>query len=288
MGAGNTIRQGLRTLFMRRQKAATPGAGEAREEMRKFAIYPSLKGRAVLITGGASGIGAMFVEAFTEQGSRVVFLDISDAEGKALISRIGPTASIAPVCVHCDLTDSAALERCLKQIINDVGGAFDVVVNNAANDARHATPDVTPEFWDQCMAVNLKHQFFVSQAVIPGMMGKGRGVILNMSSISWMVPATGMAVYVASKAAIVGLTRTLAHEFGPHGIRVNCIVPGPIETARQLNHWGGDEVVNGIIGRQALKRLLQPEEVARLALFLAADDASGITNQSYIMDGGWV
>jgi NAD(P)-dependent dehydrogenase (short-subunit alcohol dehydrogenase family) len=257
------------------------------EQATQFATYPSLQGHVVLITGGASGIGEKLVEAFAQQGSRVVFLDIADEAAAALIDRLSATAEFAPVYLHCDLIDSVALMLCLKQIIARFGN-IDVVINNAGDDTRHTIEDVTPEFWDRCMAVNLKHQFFISQAVIPGMKWQGRGVILNMSSISWMIPSTGLPVYIASKAAIVGLTRTLAHELGPHGIRVNCILPGAIETARQRRNWYTEEYVNEVLSHQSIKRILQPDEVARLALFLAADDSSAITNQSYIVDGGWV
>jgi NAD(P)-dependent dehydrogenase (short-subunit alcohol dehydrogenase family) len=253
----------------------------------QFAKYPSLQDRVVLITGGASGIGEVLVEAFTLQGAQVVFLDIADEAASALIDRLSSNAAHIPAYVHCDLTDYAQLAEKLAGIIARFG-TIDVVINNAGDDTRHKTEDVTPEFWDRCTAVNLKHQFFVSQAVIPGMKWQGRGVILNMSSISWMIPSTGLPVYVASKAAIVGLTRTLAHELGPHGIRVNCILPGAIETARQRKNWYTEEYVNEILTHQSIKRMLQPDEVARLALFLAADDSSGITNQSYIVDGGWV
>jgi NAD(P)-dependent dehydrogenase (short-subunit alcohol dehydrogenase family) len=253
----------------------------------QFAKYPCLQDRVVLITGGASGIGEVLVDAFTLQGAQVIFLDIADEAAAALIDRLSPNATHTPHYVHCDLTDSAQLAEKLAEIIARFG-TIDVVINNAGDDTRHKTEDVTPEFWDRCMAVNLKHQFFVSQAVIPGMKWQGRGVILNMSSISWMIPSTGLPVYVASKAAIVGLTRTLAHELGPHGIRVNCILPGAIETARQRKNWYTEEYVNEVLSQQALKRLLQPEEVARLALFLAADDSSGITGQGLIVDAGWV
>ena len=253
----------------------------------QFAIYPSLQGRTVLISGGASGIGEKLVEAFAQQGAQVVFIDISDAAATALIDRLNESVTSTPVYFHCDLSDSAALERCLKQIV-DRFTTIDVIINNAGDDTRHATEDVTPEFWDRCIAVNLKHQFFATQAVIPGMKWQGRGVILNMSSISWMIPSIGLPVYIASKAAIVGLTKTLAHELGPHGIRVNCILPGAIETARQKRLWYTEEYVNEVLSNQALKRLLQPEDIARLALFLASDDASGITGQGMIVDGGWI
>ena len=221
------------------------------------------------------------------QGAQVVFIDIGDQAATHLVNRLTPAVALTPVYFHCDLADSAALEACLKQVIARFG-TIDVMINNAGDDTRHKTQDVTPEFWDRCIAINLKHQFFASQAVIPGMKWQGRGVILNMSSISWMIPSTGLPVYVASKAAIVGLTRTLAHELGPHGIRVNCILPGAIETARQRQLWYTEEYVAEVLNNQALKRLLQPEDVARLALFLSSDDASGITGQGVIVDAGWV
>jgi NAD(P)-dependent dehydrogenase (short-subunit alcohol dehydrogenase family) len=164
----------------------------------------------------------------------------------------------------------------------------DVLVNNAANDARHSVEEVTPEYWDRAMAVNLRHQFFVSQAVIPAMKKAGRGSIINLSSICWMIPSTGLPVYVTAKAAIVGLTRTLAHELGVDNIRVNCILPGAILTDRQEKLWFTETYKAEILRRQALKRMILPDEVARLALFLAADDSSAITSQSYVIDGGWV
>ena len=165
---------------------------------------------------------------------------------------------------------------------------MDVLVNNAANDARHTVEAVTPEYWDQSMAVNLKHQFFAIQAVIPAMKKAGRGSIINMSSISWMIPSVGLPVYITAKAAIVGLTRTLAHELGADNIRVNCVLPGAIFTERQKQLWFTEAYKAEILSRQALKRMISPEEVARLVLFLAADDSDAITNQSYVIDGGWV
>jgi len=251
-----------------------------------FATYPSLRERVVLITGGASGIGEKLVEAFVGQGSRVVFLDIQEEAGAALAARLAAEGA-APVFFRCDLSDSQELRRTLDAVLERVR-AVDVVVNNAGYDVRHATEEVTPELWDTLMAVNLKHQFFVTQAVVPGMKAKQHGSVINMSSISWMIPSTGLPVYIAAKAAIVGLPRTLAHELGAHNIRVNAILPGAIATERQKQLWYTDEYVAEILGRQAIKRLLEPEEVARLALFLAADDSSGITNQSYVIDGGWV
>jgi D-xylose 1-dehydrogenase len=251
-----------------------------------FASYPSLRGRVVIVSGGASGIGEGIVEAFAAQGSRVAFLDIQDQAAENLIARIAAKRHPAPTYHHCDVTDIDALQRCAQSVAMEFGG-IDVLVNNAANDTRHTIEEVTPEYWDQAIAVNLKHQFFLTQAVIPGMKDAGRGSIVNMSSISWMVPSIGLPVYIAAKAAISGLTRTLAHELGPHGIRVNCVMPGAIETERQKRLWYTDEYKANILARQALKLTIFPEDVARLVLFLAADDSRAITNQSCVIDGGW-
>jgi NAD(P)-dependent dehydrogenase (short-subunit alcohol dehydrogenase family) len=163
-----------------------------------------------------------------------------------------------------------------------------VLVNNAGNDSRHSIEEVTAEYWDQAIAVNLKHQFFVAQAIIPSMIKADGGSIVNMSSISWAIPSTGLPVYVTAKAPVVGLTRSLAHELGVHNIRVNCIMPGAIQTERQERLWFTESYKAEILTRQALKRIIRPAEVARLILFLAAEDSSGITNQSFVIDGGWI
>jgi NAD(P)-dependent dehydrogenase (short-subunit alcohol dehydrogenase family) len=252
----------------------------------KFASYPSLIGRNVLITGGASGIGEKLVEAFAAQSAQVIFLDIQEEAANRLIRGLEQQGFPRPIYFCCDLTDSLSLHNCLETVLNRFG-SVDVLINNAGNDARHVWEEVTPDSWDRCMAINLKQQFFVTQAVAPGMKQRGRGSIINVSSIAWTIPSTGLPVYVAAKAAIVGLTRTMAHELGPHGIRVNCIMPGAILTERQKKLWLTEAYIAEVLSRQALKRLLLPEEVARLALFLAADDSSGITNQSYVIDGGW-
>jgi D-xylose 1-dehydrogenase len=251
------------------------------------ARYPSLEGRVVLITGGASGIGESIVEHFARQGSRVAFFDIQDEAAHQLAARLDAEGCPKPHYVHCDLADLAALKDAVGKTLSSFG-TVDVLVNNAANDQRMKTEDVTPEFWEQAMAINLRPQFFMAQAVIPAMKSAGRGSIVNMSSIAWMVPSVGMPVYVAAKAAIVGLTKTLAHELGPEGIRVNCVLPGGIATERQQRLWYTPEYEAFMIGRQALKRTLYPQDVARLVLFLAADDSSAITNQSCIVDGGWM
>jgi D-xylose 1-dehydrogenase len=251
------------------------------------AIYPSLKGRVVLITGGASGIGEAIVEAFTRQNAKVAFLDLQKDPAEALIRRISEAGFPAPVFAQCDLTDVDASRVAVSRAV-DALGDIEVLVNNAGNDTRHSIDEVTSELWDQLIAVNLKQQFFMCQSVIPGMRRLGRGSIVNLSSIAWAIPSTNVPVYVTAKAAIVGMTRTLAHELGPHNIRVNCVMPGCIWTERQRRLWFTDAYKAQMLERQALKRLLQPDEVAKLILFLAADDSSAITNQTHVVDGGWV
>jgi NAD(P)-dependent dehydrogenase (short-subunit alcohol dehydrogenase family) len=252
-----------------------------------FATYPSLRDRLVIVTGGASGIGEAIVEAFAMQHARVVFLDIQQAMADTLIQRLAAAGGLAPTFFQCDLTDITALQTTMARILADFG-EIDVLVNNAGNDTRHTIAEVTSDSWDRAIAVNLKHQFFMSQAVIPGMRSRQRGCIVNMSSIGWTIPSTGMPVYVTAKAAVVGMTRTLAHELGRDNIRVNAIMPGAILTDRQKQLWFTPEYEAEILASQALKRMILPDEVARLILFLAADDSAAITNQSYIIDGGWV
>ena len=252
-----------------------------------FATYPSLRNRSVLISGGASGIGEALVEAFAAQGAQVSFLDIQDQAADALIELIATAGHTKPTYHHCDLTDIEALRSVTAQI-EHTHGTVDVLVNNAANDTRQRIEDITPEMWDAGMQVNLRHQFFLAQAVLPAMQRQQRGSIINLSSISWMIPSTGLPAYVTAKAAIVGLTRTLAHEVGKDNIRVNAVLPGAILTERQKRLWMTPEYTAEVMSRQALKRHLYADDVARTVLFLAADDSSAITNQSLIVDGGWV
>ncbi|WP_348262816.1 SDR family NAD(P)-dependent oxidoreductase [Telmatobacter sp. DSM 110680] len=254
---------------------------------RAYAHYPSLHDRAVIVTGGASGIGASIVTHFARQGAHVAFLDVQDDAARELIGSLTAEGVSKPHYFRCDLSDISALQDCVRKVVAELG-TVDVLVNNAANDQRHRTEDVTPEYWDASIAVNLKPQFFMIQAVLPAMKAAGRGSIINMSSISWMIPSTGVPVYIAAKAAIVGLTRTLAHELGPVGIRVNAVLPGAIATEKQRRLVYTPEYKAEIMASQALKRDILPEDVARLVLFLAADDSSAITNQSYVVDGGWV
>ncbi|CAM1501035.1 Fc.00g101970.m01.CDS01 [Cosmosporella sp. VM-42] len=258
-------------------------------ETQKFAIYPSLAGRVVVISGGATGIGASMVDEFSRQGSRVIILDILTEAASELIQKLVDTGvAHRPVFHRCDVTD---IDGCVRPVAANILADFpkiDAVINNAAADARGPTLDFTVEDWDKGLAVNLRHQFFLTQALLPGLIAAGSSSVVNMGSISWAIPATGLAPYIASKSAIVGLTKTLAHEFGPQGVRVNSIMPGAIATERQKREVQTPEYKALVLDRQALKRILQPAEVSRLALWLVADDSSGVTNQSIVIDAGWI
>ena len=253
----------------------------------QYARYPSLRDRVVLVTGGATGIGESIVRHFARHGSRVAFFDIQDEPARSLAEALAHEGCPRPEYLNCDLTDVAALKAAAAQVLAR-HGTVDVLVNNAANDQRHKTDDVTPEYWDQSLAINLRPQFFMIQAVAPAMKAAGRGSIINMSSISWMIPSTGLPVYIAAKAAIVGMTRTLAKELGPAGIRVNAVSPGAIATEKQKRLIYTPEYKAEIRAHQSLQCEIVPDDVARLVLFLAADDSRAITNQSYVIDGGWV
>jgi NAD(P)-dependent dehydrogenase (short-subunit alcohol dehydrogenase family) len=251
-----------------------------------MAVYPDLKDRVVLVTGGAGGIGAAVVEAFAAQGAAVGLLDRDAAAGERLAARLegeGRRAQFEAV----DLGDTAALRAAVARV-RDGLGPITVLVNNAGHDERHATPEVTPEYFDQRIATNLKHQFFASQAVLPDMQAAGGGSIICMGSISWMAGFGGMAIYTASKSAVLGLVKSLARDYGPEGIRVNSIAPGWIMTERQLTLWLTPEADAMRAERQCLKRRLVPQDIANMALFLASEDASAITGQSYVVDGGWI
>ncbi|WP_263358236.1 SDR family NAD(P)-dependent oxidoreductase [Acidicapsa ligni] len=257
------------------------------ESQAQYATYPSLKGCRVLISGGASGIGEAFVAAFAAQGAAVAFLDIQDQLAAELVARIAAAGHPVPIYLRCDMTDIKAVRAATAQAIESLNG-LDVLINNAGNDRRHAIEEVTPELWDQLMAVNLRHQFFITQAAIPALKQSGNASILNMSSIAWLIPSVGLPVYVTAKAAIVGMTHTLAHELGKDNIRVNAILPGAIVTDKQRKLVLTAEYSAEILASQAIKRHLVPDEVARLALFLASEDSSAITGQSHIIDGGWI
>ncbi len=256
-------------------------------ETERYARFPSLQGRVVIVSGGGSGIGAVMVEHFARQGARVAFLDVADEPSGQLVRELTAVVEHAPRYVHCDVTDIGALRNAFTEISAALG-TVTILVNNAASDDRHETAQITPDYWDERMAVNVRHHFFASQAVIDGMTAAGGGSIVNISSISWLIPSIHQAAYITAKAGIVGLTRTLARELGPASIRVNCVLPGAIMTERQRRLWVTPEYAAQIQRAQALKRDLVPADVARLVLFLAADDSSAMTGQSYIVDGGWV
>lgn len=251
-----------------------------------IATYPSLNGKTVLITGGGSGIGAAMVRRFAEQGCKVGFLDIADEPSTALVALL-TGAGHAVKYEHCDVTDISALQAVIAAIVTAYG-PIGVLVNNAAHDERHAWQDVTSAYWDERIAINIKHQFFAAQAVAPGMKELGGGSIINMGSTSWMIGSGGMACYTASKSAVLGLTRSLARDLGPDNIRVNSIAPGWIMTERQREKWLDDAGKEAIFRQQCLKRYLVEDDIARPALFFASDDAGACTNQSYIVDGGWI
>lgn len=251
------------------------------------ATYPSLEGRVVFITGGASGIGAAITEKFCEQAARVSFVDIDDASAEALIAAIGARGLDLPKYQHCDLRDIEALKASIERV-TAADGPVTVLVNNAANDDRHALDEVTPEYFDDRIAVNLRHQFFAVQAVRRSMADAGGGSIVNIGSVTWMIGQGGMPCYSAAKAAVVGLTRSLARDLGPDNIRVNSVLPGWILTQRQIDRWLTPESERELMARQCLKRKLTPAELARVVLFFAADDSGICTNQNYVADGGWV
>ena len=252
-----------------------------------YATYPSLADQVVLVTGGASGIGAATVEQFALQGARVAFLDIAEKPAVALIDDLAQRCRHAPTFYHCDLTNIESLQSAINAVSEQLG-APRVLINNAANDDRHRFEDVTAASWDAGMAANLRHQFFAAQAVAPGMKAAGGGSIINMSSISWMIPTANLSVYVTAKAAIVGMTRSMAKDLGPANIRVNCVLPGAILTEKQQRMYMSPDYEQELFRVQFLKRHIMPEEVSRLLLFLAADDSSAITSQNYIIDAGWM
>ena len=233
----------------------------------------------MLVTGGASGIGAGIVEAFAGQGSHVTFIDILNGESEQLAESTGSKFARA------DLKDTPASAAAIQSLV-EADGAFDILVNNAANDDRHKIDEVTEDYWDDRLAVNLKHQFFCTQAVVPGMRSKGGGAIVNLGSISWHLALPELVLYQTCKAAIEGLTRALARDLGEDNIRVNCVVPGNIKTPRQMQ-WYTPEGEAAIVEAQCLSCRLEPRDVAALVTFLASDDARGMTGHEYFVDAGW-
>jgi D-xylose 1-dehydrogenase len=247
-----------------------------------FAEYPSLAGRTVFVTGGASGIGAEIVHAFAAQGSKVGFVDLDEAAANALVEGVGPaTVRFA----RCDLRDIAALRSAFAELEAALGTAH-VLVNNAARDDRHAWEEVTPDYYDERIASNLRHMFFAIQAVAPGMIAAGGGAIVNMGSNSWWEAAGGMPVYTSAKAAVHGMTRAFARDLGRHRIRVNTVVPGWIMTERQKTLWATPEALERHRAKQCLPDLIAPVHVARMVLFLASDDAAMCTANNYMVEAG--
>ncbi len=252
----------------------------------ELATYGSLKGKRVFVTGGGSGIGEGIVTAFVEQGAKVAFVDITVDASLALCEKLAVAGHEKPVFRQCDIRDIPALQEVMRLLAADMGD-FDVLVNNASNDQRHTPEEVTVDFWDDRIAINLRPMFFTCQAVIEGMKKHGGGSIINLGSTSWHIANGGYPVYTTSKAAVTGLTRGLARDLGPYNIRVNTVTPGWVMTERQLKLWVDEEGEKLIDRSQCLKGRVMPWHVARMVLFLASDDAAMCTAQEYIVDGGW-
>ena len=252
--------------------------------MSNEAVYPSLNNKVVVITGGGSGIGESITRSFIKQGAKVAFLDFNEKDSIKLIKDLNTDN------LHfefCDLRDIEELKNSIKKISSKFG-PIQILVNNAARDDRHSLESVTSEYFDERIATNLKHQLFASQAVVSDMEKNGGGVIINMGSTSWMIGQGGMPCYTTAKSAVQGLTRGLARDLGPKNIRVNCVVPGWIMTERQVDMWLTPESEKELMDRQCIKRKLFPEDIARFVLFMASDEASACSNQSFVVDGGWL
>ena len=254
--------------------------------MNEIASYPSLKDKVVLITGGASGIGETIVENFLQQGSKVVFFDKEKELGLKLVSKLN-NYNYKAIFKECDLVNIEDLKSKINQIREEVG-LISILVNNAANDERHDIDSVTPEYWDNRMNVNLRHYFFATQSVYKDMKKLGKGTVVNIGSFSWMLGQGGMPGYTTAKSAIMGLTRTIARDLGIYNIRVNCVVPGWIITERQKKLWLTPEIEKQQLERQCIKRMLEPNDIAKPVLFFASDQSSGCTAQNYVVDGGVV
>jgi len=255
--------------------------------MSGFAVYPSLRDRVVFVTGGASGIGAEEVTQFARQGARVAFVDIDEAAGQRLVDSLEAETGRAPWFGACDLRDIDAMRAAIEAAAAALG-PITVLVNNAANDQRHDWTTVTPAYWDERQAVNLRHQFFAIQAIAPMMQLAGGGSIINFGSISWHRNSGGMPAYTSAKAAIEGLTKGMARDLGKSNIRVNTVIPGWIMTQRQIDLWLTPEAEARLMDDQCIPARVLPEDVARLVLWLAADDSRMCTSQLWVCDGGWM
>jgi len=254
--------------------------------MAEQAHYPSLTDKVVLVTGGGSGIGSSIVRHFVAQGAQVAFLDYNRSASEALVEDLA-TEGTTLLFEFCDLREIEQLRQSIAKITETLG-PITVLINNAARDDRHSIESVTPEYWDERIATNIKHQFFAAQAVSEQMKQAGGGSIINMGSTSWMIGQGGMPCYTTAKSAVQGLTRGLARDLGPYQIRVNTVVPGWIMTERQIEMWLTPESEKELMERQCVKRRLVPDDLARFVLFMASDEASACSNQSFIVDGGWV
>lgn len=255
--------------------------------MKEYAQYGSLRGKRVFVTGGGTGIGEAIVAAFAAQGAVVAFVDIAREASEALCARLANAGFAAPLFRHCDITDIAALQSTMAELAAELGD-FDVLVNNAANDQRHDVEDVSLDYWNERIAINQRPMFFTCQAVLAGMKKKGAGSIINFSSMSWHAKGAGYPVYATTKAAVIGLTRSLARDIGKHGIRVNTVTPGWVMTQRQVELWVDDAAKAEIARSQCLPGELMPDDIAAMVLFLAADDSAMCTAQEFIVDAGWV
>lgn len=255
--------------------------------MKQLAKYGSLQGKRVFITGGGSGIGESLVTEFAAQGALVAFVDIAVDASEALCRRLAEAGWTAPLFRYCDITDIASLQAVMAELAGKLGD-FDILVNNAANDQRHQAQDVTLEYWNERIAINQRPMFFTCQAVFEGMKRRGGGSIINVSSISWHMKSGGYPVYATTKAAVVGLTRGLARDFGAHNIRVNTVTPGWVMTQRQIDLWVDDAAEVEIKKSQCLPSKLMPQDIAAMVLFLASDDGAMCSSQEFIVDAGWV
>ena len=255
--------------------------------MKQLAKYGSLQGKRVFITGGGSGIGESLVAEFAAQGALVAFVDIAVDASEALCRRLAEAGLTAPLFRHCDITDIASLQAVMAELAQKLGD-FDILVNNAANDQRHQAQDVTLEYWNERIAINQRPMFFTCQAVFEGMKRQGGGSIINVSSISWHMKSGGYPVYATTKAAVVGLTRGLARDYGAHNIRVNTVTPGWVMTQRQIELWVDEAAEAEIKKSQCLPSKLMPQDIAAMVLFLASDDGAMCSSQEFIVDAGWV
>jgi D-xylose 1-dehydrogenase len=253
--------------------------------MSRFASYPSLRDRVVFVSGGGSGIGASIVEHFAAEGAKVGFVDIDEAASKALGAKIAAAGHPAPTFARCDVRDITSYQAVIAEMAGRLG-PFTVLINNAARDDRHSLEEVTPAYWDERIAVNLRHQFFAIQTIAPAMKKAGGGSIVNFSSVSYHTMTADLAVYQAAKAAVIGMTRGLARDLGPDKIRLNAITPGWIMTQRQIDLWLTPQAEAGLMQAQCLKEKLYPPDIARMALWLGADDSRLVTAQNFVVDGG--